>query len=138
MLNCIFKSINSNAVEALLPQSCGTEKVNGTRSFWKLSNEEKSGTQLIFGAVIFEDEEERYEELMQRLNITEDKDTDSLNYATPLDSSYWKPSKEIKCDKLNFPLRTQDFYDDMKTTRYFDDLVNFKYLVATSPQVEPK
>ena len=136
-MKCIF---GSNDVKA---SDCGSSyspaadyELIGTRSFWKLSNEEKSGTRLLYGTVIFDDEVERYEEIMQRLNIS--KSENVLKYTTPLKSLYWKPSADIQCDKLNFPLRTTEFYEDSNTYKYFDDIVNFEYFVGTTPQVVPK
>ena len=137
LLECIF---GSNDVKA---SDCGSSccptseyELIGTRSYWKLSNEEESGTRLLYGTVIFDDEVERYKEIMQRLDISEAENI--LKYTTPPKSSYWKPSADIQCDKLNFPLRTKEFYEDSNTYRYFDDIVNFEYLVGTTPQVESK
>ena len=130
---------NSNSVE--IPAACSPAadyEQNGSRSFWKRSNETISGAKLIFGVVIFEDEIDRYIEVMQRLEITYTEDeTKITNYETPL-KSYWKPSSDIECDRLNFPIRTQEYFDDQNTFRYFDDIINFEYLLQTTPQVEPK
>ena len=134
LLTCL--GFNSNSV-ALKAAACSPDAIyeqNGSRSFWKRSNEEISGTKLIYGVVIFDDEVDRYKEIMERLEYP----TEDLKYETPLKSSYWKPSSDIKCDRLNFPIRTQEYFDDLNTYRYFDDIINFEYLLMTTPQVEPK
>lgn len=136
LLNCL--GFDSNSVELPeVPVSCSPAaeyEQHESRSFWKRSNEEMSGTKLIYGVVIFEDEIDRYKEIMQRLDITDYK----YNAATSFKSSYWKPSSEIECDNLNFPTRTQEYFNDENTYRYFDDIINFEYLLMTTPQVELK
>ena len=133
LLKCLGFNSNSVALQAAACSPTAIYEQNGSRSFWKRSNEEISGTKLIYGVVIFDDEVDRYKEIMERLEFTED-----LKYETPLKSSYWKPSPEIKCDRLNFPIRTKEYFDDLNTYRYFDDIINFEYLLMTTPQVEPK
>ena len=136
LLNCLGFDSNSVGLPEV-PVSCSPAaeyEQNGSRSFWKRSNEEMSGTKLIYGVVIFEDEIDRYKEIMQRLDITDYK----YNAATSFKSTYWKPSPNIECDKLNFPTRTQEYFNDENTYRYFDDIINFEYLLMTTPQVELK
>lgn len=137
-LNCLGFDSNSVGLPEV-PVSCSPAseyEQNGSRSFWKRSNETDTGTKLIFGVVIFEDEIDRYKEIMQRLDIPEG--TLKYDATTSFKSSYWKPSLGIECDNLNFPTRTQEYFDDDHTFRYFDDIINFEYLLMTTPQVELK
>ena len=140
LLNCLGFNSSSVALEDAACSPAAIYEQNGSRSFWKRSNEEISGTKLIYGVVIFDDEVDRYKEIMERLEFhPETSDTTKdLRYKTPLKSSYWKPSSDIKCDRLNFPIRTQEYFDDLNTYRYFDDIINFEYLLMTTPQVETK
>ena len=138
LLKCLGFNSNSVALQAAACSPAAIYEQNGSRSFWKRSNEEISGTKLIYGVVIFDDEVDRYKEIMERLEFQTSDTTKDLKYETPLKSSYWKPSPDIKCDRLNFPIRTKEYFDDLNTYRYFDDIINFEYLLMTTPQVEPK